>query len=165
MSHKLALPGLNLLAAGFMAASLNFQAVTAHADTFGCNTAVTLSNLILFGNSISCGDATYSANFKNFSSIAANGASSLDASAIIFRAIPILTPNPIDILDIQLVPPASTTATPLTGIFPQTSDTKFTYSVTFTNAKDTISANLVSFAFFAVRAGPGNLHRTISGVS
>jgi hypothetical protein len=136
---------LNLLAAGFIAVSLNFEAVTAHADTFGCNTSVSLSNFIIFGNSISCGDATYSSNFKNFSSIATNGASSLDAEAISFKAIPILTPNPIDILSIQLLPPASTTATSLTGIFPQTSDTTFTYSVTFSNPKDTLSANLVSF--------------------
>ena len=56
MPYKLALADagrgmrLNLLAAGFMAASLSFEAATAHADTFGCNTAVTLSNLIIFGN-------------------------------------------------------------------------------------------------------------------
>src|ERR1700730_14843077 len=61
MSHKLALRGagrgmrLKLLAAGFIAVSLSFEAVAAHADSFGCNATVSLSNLILFGNSISCG--------------------------------------------------------------------------------------------------------------
>jgi hypothetical protein len=146
---------LKLLAAGFIAVSLNFEAVTAHAETFGCNTPVSLSNLIVFGNFIQCGDATYSSNFKNFSSIATNGASSLDASAIIFTAFPILTPNPIDILSIQLAPPASTTATALTGIFPQTSDTTFTYSVNLGNPKDTLSTNLVSFGFFSPIGVPG----------
>jgi hypothetical protein len=147
MSYKLALHGAGrgmrlMLAAGFIAVSLNFEAITAHADSFGCNTSVTLGNLILFGNSISCGDATYS-NFKNFSSSATNGAASIDAGGIVFRAIPILSPNPIDILNIQTQ--LNTTATALTGIFPQTNNATFTYSVTFSNPKDTVSLNLVSF--------------------
>jgi hypothetical protein len=59
MSHKLALRGagrgmrLKLLAAGFIAVSLSFEAVAAHADSFGCNATVSLSNLILFGKAIS----------------------------------------------------------------------------------------------------------------
>src|SRR5262249_26020329 len=63
---------LNLLLAGFIAASLSFEAVTAHAFSFGCGVAVDL-DLLLGGNSISCGDATYS-NFTNFSSSATGGA-------------------------------------------------------------------------------------------
>jgi hypothetical protein len=100
MSHKLALRGagrgmrLKLLAAGFTAVSLSFEAVTAHADSFGCNATVSLSNLILFGNSISCGLATYS-NFRNFSSSATNGAGSVDANGIFLSVIPVLTSNPI----------------------------------------------------------------------
>jgi hypothetical protein len=140
---------LKLLAAGFIAVSLSFEAVTAHADTFGCNADVSLGNLILFGNSISCADATYS-NFKNFSSSATNGAASIDADGISFRATPILTANPIDILRIQTQ--LSTTSTSLTGIFPQTNDATFTYSVSFSNPKDTLSASLIAF-----QSSPGSI--------
>jgi hypothetical protein len=136
---------LKLLAAGFIAVSLSFEGVTARADTFGCNATVSLSNLILFGNSISCGLATYS-NFRNFSSSATNGASSVDANGIDLSVIPILTSNPIDILSIRFVPAASTTSTSSgTSVAPLTSDTTFTYSVT-SPALDALSANLVSFS-------------------
>jgi hypothetical protein len=162
MSYKLALVGegrsmrLNLLAAGFVAVSLNFEAATAHADTFGCNSTVSLGNLILFGNSISCGAVTIS-NGRNFSSNATNGASSLDAGAITF----LVTPFPIANLDILRITfsQAELTATSLTGIAPQTSDTKFTYSVG-PSMFDGLSANLVQFG--ASGSGSLNLQLQVS---
>ena len=148
MSYKLALRRagrgmrLNLLAVGFIAVSLSFEAVTAHASTFGCNSTVTLANLIAFGNSISCGDATYS-NFRNFSSIATNGANSVDPAAVAFLATVIPTANPIDTL--RIMPNASIDNGGRSNIANETSDFAFTYSVTFSNLKDFLSANLVSF--------------------
>jgi hypothetical protein len=149
MSYKLALRHagrgmrLNVLAAGFIAASLSLEGVTAaHAEIFGCNSTVGLGNLIAFGNSIICGDATYS-NFRNFSSSATNGANSVDPGALTFLATTIPTANPIDTL--RIMPNASIDNGGRSNIANETSDVAFTYSVTFSNLKDLLSANLVSF--------------------
>jgi hypothetical protein len=129
--------------ATILSAALSFgiAASPAHADS--CGVTFNLASL-LGGGSFLCGDATYS-NFKSFSSSATNGAVSAAASQISVFATVIPTLFPLDILNFQSGQWAVSTG--------QTSDTKFTYSVAFTSPKDSVSANLASFA-----AGGGSIN-------